>query len=105
MWIESTFGITAEPATGRLIRTTPRSLAGPEGTAQQLLSSYTCEPNPETGFPVFTFRLHQFISRGDTVYASLEAEAERDLTVHKQQFVPGARGRILLPLVFCRECG
>jgi ATP-dependent helicase YprA (DUF1998 family)/very-short-patch-repair endonuclease len=124
MWIESTFGITAEPATGRLIRTTPRSLAGPEGTAQQLsditgisptrcveaiaqqlLSSYTCEPNPETGFPVFAFRLHQFISRGDTVYASLEAEAERYLTVHKQQFVPGDRGRILLPLVFCRECG
>jgi hypothetical protein len=124
MWIESTFGITAEPATGRLIRTTPRSLAGPEGTAQQLsditgvsptrcaeaiaqqlLSSYTCEPNPEAGFPVFAFRLHQFISRGDTVYASLEAEAERYLTVHKQQFVPGDRGRILLPLVFCRECG
>src|SRR4030095_2071649 len=23
----------------------------------------------------------------------------------KQQFVPGDRGRILLPLVFCRECG
>ena len=29
---------------------------------------------PETGFPVFAFRLHQFISRGDTVYASLEPE-------------------------------
>jgi ATP-dependent helicase YprA (DUF1998 family)/very-short-patch-repair endonuclease len=124
MWIESTFGITTEAATGRLIRTPPRSIAGPEGATQklseltgvsltrctevieqQLLASYRCEPNPETGFPVFAFRLHQFISRGDTVYASLETEAERYLTVHKQQFVPGDRRRILLPLVFCRECG
>lgn len=124
MWIESTFGVATEQATGRLIRTTPRSIAGPDGTAQQLsaltgipptccaeaieqqlLGSYTCERNPETGFPVFAFRLHQFISRGDTVYTSVELEAERYLTVHKQQFVPGDRQRILLPLVFCRECG
>ena len=28
--------------------------------------------NPETNFPAFAFRLHQFISRGDTVYASIE---------------------------------
>jgi hypothetical protein len=28
MWIESTFGITSEAGTGRLIRTTPRSIAG-----------------------------------------------------------------------------
>jgi ATP-dependent helicase YprA (DUF1998 family) len=124
VWIESTFGMTVEPVTGRLIRTTPRSIAGPEGAAQQLsvltglaptrcaevieqqlLGSYVCEPNPETGFPVFAFRLHQFISRGDTMYASLETEAERYLTVHKQQYVPGDRSRILLPFVFCRECG
>ncbi len=62
-------------------------------------------PNPETGLPAFAFRLHQFISRGDTVYASLEAENKRYLTVYGQQFVPGDRSRILLPLAFCRECG
>jgi hypothetical protein len=72
---------------------------------QQLLGSYHCEANPETGLPVFAFRLHQFISRGDAVYASLASEPERYLTVHGQQFVPGDRERILLPLVFCRECG
>jgi ATP-dependent helicase YprA (DUF1998 family) len=123
-WIESTFGITTEPGTERLRRTTPMSITGPEGAAkrlselvgvsprrcaeaieQQLLASYVCEPNPETGFPVFAFRLHQFISRGDTVYASLQAEAERYVTVQGQQFVPSDRQRILLPLVFCRECG
>ena len=53
----------------------------------------------------FAFRLHQFISRGDTVHASLEPEEHRHITVHGQQFVPGGRERILLPLVFCRECG
>jgi len=124
IWIESTFGLAAEPETGRLVRARPRSLAGPDGAAKDLaqrtglsepqciaaiqkglLGGYVCEPNPETGLPAFAFRLHQFLSRGDTVYASLEGEAERYLTVNGQQFVPGDRSRVLLPLVFCRECG
>ncbi len=41
-----------------------------EAIQQGLLAGYSCK-NPETGFPAFAFRLHQFISRGDTVYASL----------------------------------
>jgi len=49
--------------------------------------------------------LHQFISRGDTVYASLEDEADRYLTVNGQQFVPNDREHVLLPMAFCRECG
>jgi ATP-dependent helicase YprA (DUF1998 family) len=124
IWIESAFGITTEPKTGRLVRARPRTITGPEGAAgelshltgtsenlcaqaiqRQLLGSYRCEPNPDTGFPVFAFRLHQFISRGDTVYTSLEAEGNRHLTLQGQQFVPGDRNRVLLPLVFCRECG
>ena len=51
------------------------------------------------------FRLHQFISRGDTVYASIEPELDRHVTVYGQQFVPGERDKVLLPLAFCRECG
>lgn len=124
IWIESTFGVTTEPETGRLIRVPPRTITGDNGAAKelsqvtgvpvhrcaeaiqkQLIASYGSEPEPETGFPVFAFRLHQFVSRGDTVYASLESETERHLTVRAQQFVPGDRGRILLPLAFCRECG
>ena len=123
-WIETVFGIAHEPESGRLVRAKPLSISGEKGAARtlseltgvpegsciqaiqkQLLSSYHCEPNPDTGFPVFAFRLHQFISRGDTIYASLESEAERHLTFQAQQFVPGDRGKILLPLVFCRECG
>lgn len=62
--------------------------------------------NPMNGFPAFAFRLHQFISRGDTVYSSLDNSTNRHITVQKQQFVPNEeRKRILLPLVFCRHCG
>jgi very-short-patch-repair endonuclease len=124
IWIEGTFGIRAEEPTSRLIRSEPRSITGAKGAAEelqdltgapletcadrieeQLLASYGGERDPDTGFPVFAFRLHQFISRGDTVYASLEAEATRHVTLQGQQFVPGDRDRVLLPLVFCRDCG
>lgn len=124
IWIETTLGVMADPKSGHLTRAVPLSIWGEEGGAKQLsaltgfreaqcgkaiearlLASYSCEPNPDTGFPVFAFRLHQFISRGDTVYASPEPEAERHVTLYGQQFVPGERNRILLPVAFCRECG
>ncbi len=121
VWIESTFGVTERE--GRLVRTTPKSITGEQGAAtalsrltgepvercveaiqQGLLAGYECEPQPETGTSPFAFRLHQFISKGDTIYASLEEE--RYLTLQGQQYVPGGRReRVLLPLVFCRECG
>ncbi len=123
IWIESTFGVQPEPGSQRLVRVPPKSIAGPEGAAvqlrqltgvdidcctqaiqEQLQGSYRCKRDPLTR-PPFAFRLHQFISRGDTVYASVENEADRYLTLQKQQFVPGDRQRVLLPLVFCRECG
>jgi ATP-dependent helicase YprA (DUF1998 family)/very-short-patch-repair endonuclease len=120
-WIEGTFGVYRDAEFGRLRRQKPRTLTSAavdlseitsvstercEGLiADTLLAGYRCEKNPETGFPPFAFRLHQFISRGDTVYASLEDEETRYLTLNRQQFVPGDRQRILLPLVFCRECG
>ena len=123
-WIESTFGLRTEDGTGRLIRSDPRSLTGEQGAAkelaeitglpesecaerisQHLTDSYHYGVDPETEFPVFAFRLHQFVSRGDTVYGSLEPESERFVTVYGQQYVPGDRTHVLLPLVFCRECG
>lgn len=123
-WLEMTFGVVPESGTGLLVRTAPRSIGGADGAARQLslltsisedrcadgiqeglLAGYACEPNPETGFPAFAFRVHQFLSRGDTVYASPEPGATRHVTVNGQQFVPGDRDRVLLPLAFCRECG
>ncbi|MEO8612715.1 MAG: DEAD/DEAH box helicase [Chloroflexota bacterium] len=118
-WIESTFGLREKE--GRLARQEPRSiwdaaheLADLTGVDEALcvaaiqkwlLAGYQCEPNPDTGFAPFAFRLHQFISPGDTVYTTIEPEAVRYITLHGQRFVPGERDKVLFPLCFCRECG
>jgi hypothetical protein len=49
------------------------------------------------------FRLHQFISQGGSVYATIENRTERTLTLEGQYTT--TEGRLLYPLVFCRECG
>jgi superfamily II DNA/RNA helicase len=119
-WIESTFGISE--VDGRLVRTRPRTIADaatelaaktgvPEdvcaSAVERFLMAGSREENREvsTGFPVFAFRLHQFISRGETVYATLELPDVRNVTTTHQHYVPGDRDRILFPLAFCRECG
>jgi ATP-dependent helicase YprA (DUF1998 family) len=120
-WIESTFGLVDEE--GRLARATPLAIEGENGGAarlaelttlrvdacreairSQLLAGYEAI-SPTTKFPAFAFRLHQFLSRGDTVYADLEPAQHRYLTLDRQRFVPGARDKALLPLAFCRACG
>ncbi|MFE1961398.1 DEAD/DEAH box helicase [Streptomyces sp. NPDC059479] len=55
--------------------------------------------------PLFAFRLHQFLSKGGSVYVSLEQERDRHITRTYQQRVPNAPEKLLLPLSFCRECG
>jgi superfamily II DNA/RNA helicase/very-short-patch-repair endonuclease len=122
-WLESTFGVVPENADGRLVRQKPRSIGGENGAAHELAellgaSRDDCEAairrwllvgfqctNPATGMPTFAFRLHQFLSPGNQVFASPERESDRHVSLNEQQFVPGDRERILLPLVFCRECG
>lgn len=122
-WIESMLGISTEAGSERLLRVSPRPIRGQAGAADELqrltdapletceaalrtalLAGFSCK-NPDTGFPAFAFRLHQFISKGDTVYASPGPEESRYITLQGQQFVPGDRDKILFPLVFCRECG
>ena len=121
-WVETNLGITRDRS-GRFVRVTPRPIRGPNGVAKELsnklnLSEELCAKaiediliqgsnieNPETGSVVFAFRIHQFISKGDTVYASPEYEDNRYITLSCQQFVPDNRNKILFPLVFCRECG
>ncbi len=124
IWIESTFGVQTDPVSDRLVRAEPCAITGEDGAASRLsrqtgvseqrcvealkeglLAGYRCEPHPDTGFPVFAFRLHQFIGRGDTVHATIEPEDERYITVRGQRFAPHDRDKRLLPLVFCRECG
>jgi ATP-dependent helicase YprA (DUF1998 family) len=118
-WIESAFGLQEKD--GRLIRQAPRSIQAAakelskltdtsQATCESiikvwLMAGYQCEPNPDTGFSPFAFRLHQFISPGDTVYSSIEPEDIRHITLQGQRFVPGNRDKVLFPLCFCRECG
>jgi superfamily II DNA/RNA helicase len=108
-WIEMNFGLAEEA--GHLVRRSPISL---ESGAQKL--------SQETGFPPehcldllkqlfrwgsktkgLAFRLHQFISQGGHVYATLEPKPKRMLTLEGQYVT--TEDRLLSPLVFCRECG
>lgn len=119
-WIESTFGLAVEESSGLLIRSAPTTvpdaaieLADRTGLVGQecaeaitrvfLAGSQT--KDAATGRPLFAFRLHQFFSKGDTVYVSLEPEDVRHVTSTYQQRVPGERDKALLPAGFCRECG
>lgn len=122
VWIEYTLGL--EEMDGRLVRCKPRSLKGDHGTARllaettgldgdkclqsiqaTLLQGYRLK-NPDTEKPAFAFKLHQFLSKGDTVYATPEPESVRDVTLYGQQFAPNKEEHAaLFPLQFCRECG
>ncbi len=121
IWLESTFGVTRQE--GRLVRSTPRRIAGEAESAAHLLQQATAASGTTdfseahyadvikqgllAGYEqrAFAFRLHQFISKGDTVYATLEQADQRHITLQPQMYAPGGRERLLFPLVFCRECG
>ena len=123
VWLESFFGLQTA-ADDSLVRSKPRAISGENSAAVELssiagvdaevcgkairrwlMAGYACDPDPVTQRRPFAFRLHQFISRGDTVYGSLENDADRVLSLSGQQFASEDRERILLPMCFCRECG
>ncbi|WP_134661943.1 MULTISPECIES: protein kinase [unclassified Amycolatopsis] len=118
-WIETRFGLTSDE-TGRLVRSRPakiedaaRELAARSRVDQQVCAHAVRETlkagsearHPTTERPLFAFRLHQFLSKGDTVYVTLEDPSTRHRTRDYQRVQPGSGGKILLPLAFCRECG
>jgi ATP-dependent helicase YprA (DUF1998 family)/very-short-patch-repair endonuclease len=123
-WIESAFGIRSERETGRLVRQAPRRLFGHDGAAEELAQLTSTDPtrcaqvirrfllkgsqiyrSPGSRFPVFAFRLHQFFTRGDTVWTTMEPEDRRHLELSKKISKPGEPDKPLFPLVFCRHCG
>ena len=83
--------------------------AGPQRCAQVLrrwlLKGSGLYRNESSRFSLFAFRLHQFLTRGDTVWASLEPEAHCHLEIAKKAAKPGEPDKPLFPLVFCRHCG
>ncbi|GLY85969.1 DEAD/DEAH box helicase [Actinoallomurus iriomotensis] len=119
-WIESTFGLRTEDGGERLARQYPTTLpsaarelavltgrSNDDCTAaiEEVLQQGAKVRHPDTGRALFAFRLHQFLTKGDTAYVSLEPEDVRHVTSQYQVSVPGDRDKILLPLAFCRECG
>ncbi|MFE2012018.1 DEAD/DEAH box helicase [Streptomyces sp. NPDC059491] len=121
-WIETEFGLrtlTEGPDKGALVRAEPTTVKA----ASEKLAARTGEPEEacvtairdtlhagsqaknKAGRPLFAFRLHQFLSKGDSVHVSLEDENTRHISRTYQLRVPGAKEKILLPLSFCRECG
>lgn len=119
VWAEEAFGLKVDEK-GRLERRQPRTLASAaeelsvltgvdkrrcqEHLQALLMAGYQAR-DPKTGFPLFAFRLHQFISRGDTIYSTPEPSPDRYLSAEGQVYAPGDRQKRLFPLAFCRECG
>ncbi|WP_306334474.1 DEAD/DEAH box helicase [Streptomyces sp. KL118A] len=120
IWVEDTVGLAIEQPSGRLVRRPPLTIP----QAADLLADDSGEPveachqgimavlragaeakHPEHHRPLFAFRLHQFLSKGDTVYVSLEPPGRRHLTSQYQVSVPDYPDRPLVPLHFCRDCG
>jgi len=123
-WIETNFGVRAEAGTGRLLRQSPRRIQGPASAAEDLARLTSADPvacadvlrqfllkgselrrNASSRFPIFAFRLHQFFTRGDTVWTTIEPEQHRHLEMSKKGSKPGDPDKPLFPLVFCRQCG
>ncbi|MEY8040051.1 DEAD/DEAH box helicase [Saccharopolyspora cebuensis] len=124
-WVEREFGLAEDAESGlpvrpahpstlpraakRLAEATARSDDVCRAAIEATLQRGAALLDPRTRRPLFAFRLHQFLSKGDNVYLSLEPEETRYITSRYQTVVPDGSPtgseRILLPAVFCRECG
>jgi ATP-dependent helicase YprA (DUF1998 family) len=116
-WVEETFGVTEEE--GRLVRRRPITFAqGVRRLAEQSrLAEKACADklkalldlgnsvHNEDGEPVFAFRLHQFLSGGGSLYATLQPSGQRYLTLEGAYYAPTNTSYLLFPVAFCRECG
>jgi len=116
-WVEETFGLDEQD--GHLVRRAPLTVVEgltrlveatglDEALCRERLTAVLDAGNTArtaAGAPVFAFRLHQFLSSGSSVYATIEQPEARYCTTEGQQVVPGSADRQLYPLAFCRECG
>jgi hypothetical protein len=103
-WAENEFGVEAEPG-GRLRRRVPRTL---EDAATRLaeesgVAAEACEQplremlslggalNRDDGGRAFAFKLHQFISQGRALFATLEPPGQRQFSLEGQLRADGGR--------------
>ena len=114
-WTEEAFGLEDED--GRLVRRSPetfeaavRRLAEESGLpAEQCMRQLRVvleagnEAESDEGHPIFAFRLHQWLSSGNSIYATMESTDNREFRMAGQYRADD--DRVLFPLAFCRECG
>ena len=118
-WAETSFGldrdeegrlkrrepVTVQMAAQRLATESGISTEQCERALQRTLQAGSKARHPVTQRPLFAFRLHQFLSKGDTVFVTIEDESTRHITRDYQVEQPRSGGKLLMPLAFCRECG
>lgn len=117
VWVELTLGLTFESnkprrAKPKTLKQAAALLASASGLSEPQCNDYlqkfllrSHNVTDATGKSLFAFKLHQFISGGGKVYATLEAPGTRAITLFGQQFVAGDRSRHLYSIHFCRDCG
>jgi ATP-dependent helicase YprA (DUF1998 family) len=115
-WAELEFGVEPE-AGGRLRRRVPRTLADASTRLAEEIGQHraACEKplrdiltrggelvRDDSG-RAFAFKLHQFISQGRALYATMEPVDRREFSLEGQLLA--GEGRLFLPIKFCRQCG
>jgi len=120
-WVETTVGIERD-SEGIFRRKMPQTLTYMASKLSEVTAvpAGVCEKRLRELFlvgsrtklagdtPAFAFKLHQFISQGRAVYATIEGRATRFLTLDGQYYAPPSPEgfqRPLYPLLFCRLCG
>ena len=115
-WTEYALGIQKE-ADGRLVRRPPRTLSDAarelaeiteqdEATCKERLREvllHALHLSSQNDRPLFPFKLHQFISQGRSVYATLEAPETRQFRLESHSLE--TEQTVWAPLRFCRICG
>ena len=117
VWVELTLGLDYESdkprrAKPKTIKQAAKLLAEASGLDEDACGAYLQQfllraynVKNDAGSSLFAFKLHQFISGGGKVYATLEEPGKRHITLEGQQFVAGDRTRPLFNVHFCRDCG
>jgi len=115
-WVEYALGIEKD-AEGNLRRRVPRTLSGAADELAELtgIARHRCQEYlrqvlelggampGEGGNRALAFKLHQFISQGRALFATLEPAPQREFSLEGQTQAGG--GRIFVPVKFCRQCG
>ena len=115
-WAETTFGLSEQD--GELVRQSPQTFddavarlseqtgldaAACDASLRAVLDAGSVVRYPGADEPLFAFRLHQFLTSGGSIYATLEQPPAREFRLEGQRELDD--GRPLYPQAFCRECG